>query len=156
VRFTEAYTIDDLRKFWRLSWRDRLLLSEAALWLGIAGLAIAVLPFRSVGLLAARPIRRQELARQARLNNVQRIRWAVTRVAARVPWRAMCFEQGLAAQLMLRRRGVPAVLYYGAKQDDQSGLNAHVWVCDGDVDIIGGESAHHFAILAAFPAHKQL
>jgi hypothetical protein len=151
VRFSEAYTVDDLRKFWRLSWRDRLLLSQAALWLGIAGLSIAVLPFRSVGLLAARPIRRQELARQARRNNVQRIRWAITRAAARVPWRAKCFEQGLAAQLMLRRRGIPAVLYYGAKQDEQNGLNAHVWVRDGDVDVIGGEIAGDFAILATFP-----
>jgi hypothetical protein len=151
VRFTEAYTIDDLRKLWRLSWRDRLLLSEAAIWLGIAGLAIAVLPFHSVGLLAARPIRRPEVPSQARHNKVRHIRWAIMSVAARVPWRAVCFQQGLAAQLMLRRRGIPAVLYYGAKQDDSSGLNAHVWVRDGDVDVIGGEIAHHFAILATFP-----
>jgi hypothetical protein len=63
----------------------------------------------------------------------------------------MCFQQGLAAQLMLRRRGIPSVLYYGAAQDDKSGLYAHVWVRDGDVDVIGGEIAHRFAILAAFP-----
>jgi hypothetical protein len=63
----------------------------------------------------------------------------------------MCFQQGLAAQLMLRRRGIPSVLYYGAAQDDRSGLYAHVWVRDGDVDVIGGEIADRFAILAAFP-----
>jgi hypothetical protein len=63
----------------------------------------------------------------------------------------MCFEQGLAAQFMLRRRGVPSVLYYGAALDDQDGLSAHVWVRDGDVDIIGGEIASQFAVLATFP-----
>ena len=52
----------------------------------------------------------------------------------------MCFQQGLAAQLMLRRRGIPSVLYYGAAQDG-SGLHAHVWVRDGDIDVIGGEIA---------------
>jgi len=52
---------------------------------------------------------------------------------------------------MLRRRGVPSVLYYGATQDDRTGLSAHVWVRDGDVDVIGGEIASHYAVLATFP-----
>ena len=125
---------------------------EAIVWLGIAALAVAVLPFRHVGFLAARPIRRPELRRQARLDKVRRIRWAVTSTAARVPWRAKCFQQGLAAQVMLRRRGIPSVLYYGAAQDERRGLHAHVWVRDGDVAVIGGEIAHRFAILAAFPS----
>jgi hypothetical protein len=150
MRLTEVYAIDLLRRFWRLSWQDRLLLLEAVLWLAIAGFAIAVLPFRHVGLLAARPIHRS-LPRHARLNKVRRIRWAIISTAARVPWRVRCFQQGLAAQLMLRRRGIPSVLYYGAAQDDRSGLYAHVWVRDGDVDVIGGKIAYRFAILATFP-----
>ena len=153
MRLTEAYAIELLRRFCRLSWQDRLLLSEAIFWLVISGLAIAVLPFRHVGFLAARPIglHRPKLLCQERLNKVRRIRWAIISTAPRVPWRALCFEQGLAAQLMLRRRGIPSVLYYGAAQDDRSGLYAHVWVRDGFVDVIGGEIAHHFVVLAAFP-----
>jgi hypothetical protein len=121
--------------------------------LTIAGLAISLLPFRYVGRLAAPPIglHRPKLAREARLNKARRIRWAVITGAARVPWRALCFQQGLAAQLMLRRRGIASVLYYGAAQDDRSGLHAHVWVRDEDIDVIGGEIAYRFAILAAFP-----
>jgi hypothetical protein len=151
MRFTEAYAIDLLRRFWRLSWQDRFLLLEAILSLAIAGFAIAVLPFRHVGFLAAHPIRRPKLPRRARANKVQRIRWAIITTAARVPWRALCFQQGLAAQFMLRRRGIPSVLYYGAAQDERSGLYAHVWVRDGDVDVIGGENAYRFAVLAKFP-----
>ena len=151
MELTEAYAIELLRRFLRLSWQDRLLLSEAILWLLIARLAIALLPFRHVGFLAARPVRRPELPRQARLTKVRRIRWAIIKTGARVPWRALCFQQALAAQLMLRRRGIPSVLYYGAAQDDRSGLYAHVWVREGDIDVIGGEIANHFAILATFP-----
>jgi hypothetical protein len=137
----------------RLSWQDRLLLLEAVVCLAIAAFAIAVLPFRHVGLLAARPIgpHRPKLSRQQRLSKVQRIRWAVIAAAARVPWGAMCFQRGLATQLMLRRRGIPSVLYYGASQDDRSGLRAHVWVRYGDIDVIGGENAYRFAVLATFP-----
>ena len=150
---TKANSIDLLRRFWRLSWQDRLLLLEAVLWLTIAGFAIAVLPFRHVGLLAARPIglHRPKVPRQERLNKVRRIRWAIITTAARVPWRALCFQRGLAAQLMLRRRGIPSVLYYGAAQDGRRGLHAHVWVRDGDVDVVGGETASHYAVLATFP-----
>jgi hypothetical protein len=138
------------RRFRRLSWQDRLLVLEAFFRLAVAGLAVRLLPFRIVGLLAARPIQ-QEIPHKGRLNTTERIRWAITRTATRVPWRALCFQQGLAAQMMLRRRGIPSVLYYGAAQDDRSGLHAHIWVRADDVDVIGGEIAHRFAILAAFP-----
>lgn len=139
-------------KFFRLPRRDRQILLEFTLWLAVAGLAIAVLPFRQIGRLAARPIGRPGPAPQARLREVKRIRRAILICAARVPWRAVCFQQGLAAQFMLRRRGVPSVLYYGAAPDNGSGLSAHVWVRDGDVDVIGGEIASRYAQLAAFPS----
>src|SRR5580704_12617424 len=97
--------IDSVRKFRQLSWPDRVLLTEATLLLAAAAAAIAVLPLRLVGRLAARPVRRQQPSPQARLIEATRVRWAVTAAARRVPWRAKCFEQGLASQIMLRRRG---------------------------------------------------
>ena len=72
-------------KFFRLPRHDRLLLVEATLWLAIAGFAIAVLPFRQVGRLAARPMRRSEPPPQARLREVRRIRGAIVVAARRVP-----------------------------------------------------------------------
>ena len=146
--------IDFIRKVRRLVWRERLLLLEASLWLAVAGLAIGVLPFRHVGRLAGTSLWTRELTRQTRLVTVQQIRWAVAVCARRVPWRAMCFQQGLAAQLMLRWRGVPSVLYYGVTPDRQSGLAAHVWVRDGDLDVVGGEIASRFAVLATFPQQE--
>ena len=112
-------TISLLGKFFRLPRHDRLLLLEATLALAAAGFAITVLPFRHVGRLAARPTRRSEPPEQTRLREVERTRWAIVACASRVPWRAMCFQQGLAAQFMLRRRGVPSVLYYGAAPDQR-------------------------------------
>jgi Transglutaminase-like superfamily len=138
-------------KFFRLPRRDQLLLLEATLWMAVAGFGIVVLPFRHLGLLAARPIRRPEPKHQARALTVRRIRWAIVTASRRLPWDALCFQQGLAAQLMLRRRGIPSVLYYGAVSDDRHGLSAHVWVRDGDVDVIGGDSAYRYAMLATFP-----
>ena len=143
-----------LRKFGRLSWRDRLLLTEAMVWLAVAGFAIAVLSFRHLGFLAARPLRRPTPPQNSRLEAVRHIRWAILTTARHVPWRALCFQQGIAAQLMLRRRGIPSVLYYGAAQDKLAGLLAHVWVRDLNTNVVGGEIAHRFAILTTFPSQS--
>jgi transglutaminase superfamily protein len=129
----------------------RLVLFEAVFSLLVAGVALSVLPFRHVGFLAASPTRRPAPSDQERTMQVRRIRWAITTAARWVPWRAMCFQQGLAAQFMLRRRSIPSVLYYGAAPDDQRGLSAHVWVRDRDMDVIGGEVASYYAVLATFP-----
>ena len=53
---------------------------------------------------------------------------------------------------MLRRRGVPSILYYGASPDENQGLAAHVWVRDGNTDVVGCEVASRYAVLATFPA----
>ena len=81
---------------------------------------------------------------------VAAIRRAVQAWARRLPWRTMCFEQGLAAHWMLRRRGYSSTLHYGAATIDGE-LKAHVWVRSGDEDVIGCENAGDYALLARFP-----
>jgi hypothetical protein len=49
---------------------------------------------------------------------------------------------------------VSSVLYYGAAQDERRGLYTHVWVRAGDLDVIGGDIANRFAVLATFPPQK--
>jgi Transglutaminase-like superfamily len=127
---------------------DAPILAEALAALMLASLAIALLPFRRVAAAASAPIRGP-----ARKDSeaVRRARSALTGWSRRVPWRAVCFQKGLALHWMLRRRGIPSVLLYGARRDGD-GLAAHVWVdVDGET-VIGGEEAPNFACLARFPA----
>jgi len=78
--------------------------------------------------------------------------WAVEAAARRLPWRTMCIEQGLAAQRMLRRRGIDARLHYGARNDHSAGkLEAHVWVTVDGVAVIGESEAGRFAEIATYP-----
>jgi len=140
-----------IRKFWQLQWNDRLILIEAILMLALGAVVVATLPFRWAGHLSALRILRVEPSSESCALAVKRVRWAVLASARRVPWRALCFEQGIAAQLMLRRRGVASVLFFGAALSDKKALAAHVWVRNGDLDVVGGESASEFAVLATFP-----
>ena len=129
---------------------ERWLLAEAVAALAVASFLIALVPFRRVALLARLP----EAALpdpSEQLKQIRSVRWAVVASARRVPWRAKCIEQGFAAQWMLRRRSVPAVLHYGVAKRDGA-LAAHVWVRSGPNDVVGCETSAEFAEMAKFPS----
>ena len=131
---------------------ERRLVLEAVFALGVAALAIALMPFRHVAARAGRHRARGTADEAARADLVRQVGWAVAACARRVPWRAKCFEQGLAAQWMLRRRRVAATLYYGVARAEDGALAAHVWLRAGALDVIGCENSGDFTELARFPA----
>ena len=128
--------------------RRLALIAEAFAALAIASLLIAIFSFRKIAAMAAQARRDVPDAPSATARDIG---WAIAGWGRRVPWRAVCFQQGLAAQLMLRRRGLAAALYYGARHDEQGKLVAHVWVRSGDVDVIGCAGAEAYGLLAVFP-----
>jgi len=144
-----------LRKFWHLDWPDRLLLAESVGSLALASLAIAFLPFRTVARIASAPTRTPPPDDQAR-TTLDRIRWSIMAASARVPWRTVCFQEGLAAHWMLWRRGMPSILYYGAALSTDAELATHVWVRSGAFDMVGCETASDYAVLATFPTTDAL
>lgn len=137
-------------RFRRLVWRERLLFAEALAALALASLAVALLPFRLVAAAASRGAARRE----ADAETVDAVRRAVEAWARRVPWRAVCFQRGLAVHWMLRRRGLASLLHYGVGRGDDRALAAHVWVSAGGRDAIGGEGAGGYVCLATFPANS--
>ncbi len=140
------------RDRWRsLGLADWALLAEALFLVTVAAMVVALLPFARIGQLASRPAKPAGRPLEPAL--AQRIRWAVEAVARRMPFRAKCFENGLAAQWMLRRRGYASTLFYGATMKAAVPLAAHVWVRVGDLDIVGCDNAADFTVLARFPEH---
>lgn len=141
-----------LGKLWRKSWGERLMLAEALFCLSMASVVLTTFSFQRVMHYASMPINRSRMPDEQRYIAVRLVRWAILACSKRVPWSAKCFQQGLAAQIMLRRRGIPSKLFYGAASANDGNLSAHVWVCDGDFNVVGGEHSSQFAILASFPA----
>lgn len=137
-----------------LGLRDTPLLAEALATLAWASAEIANKPFAHVAAIAgSRPVR----GAPADTREIDRVVQAVQAWARRVPWRAVCFQQGLAVHLMLRRRGVRSRMHYGVSQTVEKtpgdkALGAHVWIGVGDRLVIGGEEAARFACLATYPA----
>lgn len=127
---------------------DYLKYGEAIIALGLAAMVVK-LPFRLV-------VRCMSLNRCAELDDdrtAAAVIVAIDRASRRLPWRAVCFDRGLAAHWMLRRRGLRSVLQYGIGHADGK-LNAHVWVTLGDRILIGEDEAAGHACVASFPEQK--
>ena len=123
------------------------LLLEAGIAVLAASLAVRLVPFRT---LAERLGGGAPAGAKADPETAYWLRRAVLAWARRVPWQALCFEQGLAAFALLRRRGLAATLHYGAATIDGE-LKAHVWVLSGATAIVGCENKDNYGQLARFP-----
>ncbi len=141
----------DWRRLREIAWGDRLLLAEAAAILAVASVAIQLLPFRRIVSALARkgsgPVDGTRSSKE-----IARARWAVEACARRLPWKIVCFQKGLAMQMLLHRRGIATALHYGVAQDQERGLSAHVWVTYEGEAIIGGDRAAEYTCLATFPS----
>jgi transglutaminase superfamily protein len=129
--------------------RDYALAVEAAVGLAMARVAVAILPFQRISAWTRRGVSGNGPADRERGRVIEDVRWAVAAAAARLPGDTRCFPRALAAQAMLRRRGVPSALVYGARP--QAGqLDAHVWVTVGADIVVGDDVAHEYSHVVTY------
>ena len=117
---------------------------EARLMLLLARLALLLVPPMRLFAWADRPPRR---VRRFAADEARWVAWAVESEGARA--HALCLPRALAAQAMLRRRGIASRLCLGVTRAN-GGIAAHAWVEIGADKIVGGSEAEGFARLAAY------
>lgn len=144
-----------LTKFRRFSWEERLALVEALALLALCAPLVRHVSLVRLGRMASRRIPRPLPPGPRRDDLDGMVGWAIDRAAKRSRLRALCFERGLAAQIMLRRRGIDSTLFYGVRPGSDKPLDAHVWVLDRGFDVTGTPAAGRYATLATFPAGRE-
>ena len=82
---------------------------------------------------------------------IDRIVFAIPRVAARLPWRADCLIQALAAQRWLQREGVTTTLHIGVRNEGLSWFEAHAWLTCGERIVTGGDISGYSTLKPAAP-----
>jgi hypothetical protein len=109
----------------RLSLAEKKMLLEAVFLLFSAKIMLSVLPFR-------RCIRRFRSADRfpecTRDDVVVAIRIAVSRAGRLAFWRNRCLVSSCAARMMLERRNIGSVMYFGLLFNTQHRLQAHAWL----------------------------
>ena len=76
---------------------------------------------------------------------VMAVRGAIRSAAARLPFRATCLAQSLAASSMLRRRKLPHALHIGARKAEE--IEAHAWVEAAGLVVAGEGDVGSYAVL---------
>lgn len=125
---------------------------EALLALALAWTLVFVLPFR----LLARLLKRGAGATPvpAHLAAARGLARRIVHLAPRFPGRTTCLVRALAGWLMLRRRGIPAVVRFGVRLDDGK-LAAHAWLLVNGVAVLGGAEAGGFTPIGDFGRGKE-
>ena len=123
------------------------LLIETGLAIIIASAAIRLVPVRTLAGRMGKPL---AASTPAPLEEIATLTRAIRAWSRRLPWRTLCFEQGLTAHWLLRRRGFASTFHYGAAKRECI-LKAHVWVRSGSLDVVGCEIAGDYALLVCFP-----
>lgn len=127
-----------LLKFWSLNRREKQLLCEAAFLSLLSYLFVMAIAFRHIDRLLRS--RWKDCSRSADpAGDIELIDLSLSRVANLLPWKGQCLSRSIAGFIMLRRRGIPAVMVAGVKFVGDSSLLAHAWV-DTGVGVIGGNS----------------
>jgi len=150
-----------LAKLYHLSWGDRWLLVETYILLGLARLAINIVPLRRLAPWFG--TQSQETPGEispVQLHEAERIAWAVRSVSPHTPWQSNCYPQAFTAKLLLRRKQIPSTLYLGAtirqntvgQPATTSAITAHAWLRCGSLYVTGGRGHDTYAVLAFFGA----
>ncbi|GAA4716673.1 hypothetical protein GCM10023325_11470 [Sphingomonas lutea] len=78
---------------------------------------------------------------------IDRVGIAIARACYRVPWRADCLIQALAAQRWLRRHGIPSRVAIGIRESGANPFEAHAWLISGDTVVTGGDVRDYLPLL---------
>jgi hypothetical protein len=141
------------RRFTSLDRSDRRLVLEAASLMALVWTGLRLFQFstlrRILDRYAGSPAARNDGTPNA--SAIRPVRWAITAVAARFP-AATCLVQALAADAILRRRGLACELRIGVRVRGNSAvpIESHAWLeCDGAVAIGAIENLSSFKVLTA-------
>ncbi len=132
----------------------RGLVLEAYCLLGLCRFLIRYVPFRLtaarwLGWFMAETVRSLPPTAAATAADVG---WIVERLADHTPWESACLPQAMAAQHMLKRRGIGSTLYLGLARSDRrpTGHEAHAWLRCGEVVVTGEGEMGDFQSVACY------
>jgi hypothetical protein len=90
---------------------------------------------------------------QAHGINVAQVSWAIGAAAARMPWRADCLVQAMAADRWLKRYRYDPQFFLGIQIHKPGLFQAHAWLRCNGVAVTGG-SGSGFTVLLAPPQER--
>lgn len=145
-----------LRKALQLSAAERRLLAETAFLLEAVKLGMKLLPFRMLRRLLARVADVPKNPSRGRSHPpAEKIAWAVKAASQHTPGIKTCLAQALVAQVLLARRGHPALLHIGVARGERGQFQAHAWVeTEGGTALVGVPEPGRYTTLTTLKVRR--
>ena len=138
-------------KIRKVSGRDWWLFFRAIYWTGIARILIVFVPLKRFSFLLGTHMKvTPESDVSENMVLLRAVGVAVIRASRFVPWRCKCYEQAIAAKMILRGYGLQTTLYYGVAKGHDKKLIAHAWVRCGNYIVTGRPGMERFTIVGTF------
>jgi hypothetical protein len=128
-----------LLKFWSLTRREKQFFCEAAILLLLSNICVRTIAFRHIDSFLRARWNGGTRGGFNRADDIELVNLSLLRAANPLRWKTLCLSRSIAAFIMLRRRGIPAVIFAGVKSVEDSSLLAHAWVQTAG-GVIGGSS----------------
>ncbi len=123
----------------------------AIFWTGIARILIVFFKLKQFSFILGKHMKESAHTNSdADIGIILPIGLAIRRAGRVVPWRCKCYEQAVAAKIILKRKGINSTLYYGVAKSKDEKLKAHAWVRCGTHIVTGKKGMKQFAIVGTF------
>ncbi len=127
---------------------DYYYFAEAYVFLCIGKFMVKMVPFRKIiKYLSANG--NQEL-KDPIAHFPLKVAVAVRRASRYTFFRSVCYDQAIAAKLMLKMRKIPSTLYFGTAKDNDGKLIAHAWLKCSEIIVTGEKGMDRFTVIGAF------
>ena len=126
---------------------DFFLFAEAWFFLAIARLMLITMPFKKVAPLLGKDAGTKQAHGDITL--LKKIQTAILRGSHYSFWRTKCFEQAIAAKIMLHRRHRATIIYFGVSNSTGS-IKAHAWLNSDGYTVTGGKGSDSFTVITTF------
>jgi hypothetical protein len=143
-----------LRKFFRLPAARRRCLISAVLLLPTIKASLVVFRFQTLRGLLARLTGLPLVVRRSEGGSTEEVVWAVESASKLMPWASTCLTQALTAQVLLLRRGRPALVHIGTVRGEDGDFKAHAWVESRGEVLIGGHELEQYSLLAVLEGER--
>jgi len=138
-------------KIKKVNAKDTWLFVRAVFWTGIARILIVFIKLKRFSFILGEHMKETpETTASENLELLKAVGLAINRASRVVPWRCKCYEQAIAAKVILRGYGIKTTMYYGVAKDPDKKLIAHAWVRCGDYIVTGRKGMKRFTVVGAF------
>ena len=145
-------TISYLRSFLRKPLREKWLLIRILFLLFFVRFLLLILPFKHFSKLLGKPADdHPENSPNPDPYYTGIIARFISNGSRLVPWDSKCLAQAAAGKIMMRKKNIPATVYFGVKKgDEKEKIKAHAWLCVGSEIILGGGVADEYTPISRF------